>query len=72
VLEKQQLNYELSEVEVELKRRNVDHTKSLGLMKYIFVFCTLAALIIYYKAVRLHSTLKLLCRSLTSKWRTWD
>ena len=71
MLDRNQLNYELSDVEVELKRRNVDHSKSLGIMKYIFVFCTLAALIAYYKSVKFCSRNNPF-RFLISKRKTWD
>ena len=66
-----QNNYEVQELEIILKKRNIEHTKSLTFMKYVFVFATLLATVLYYKSVRI------LClfycyRFHTSKWKTSD
>lgn len=51
VIDKTQQNYEVQDVEIILKKRNIEHTKSLTLLKYVFVFCTSIATVFYYKSV---------------------
>eukprot|EP00347_Sterkiella_histriomuscorum_P006317 403353220 len=46
-----QHNFEVQELEIILKKRNIEHTKSLTFMKYVFVFATLLATILYYKSI---------------------
>lgn len=51
LIDKKQQNYEIQEVEMIIKKRNLEHTKSLTLMKYVFFFATLITTFLYYKSV---------------------
>ena len=55
VMEENQRQLHINEINFDLRKRNVQHTKSLNMMKYAFILATLVVLYRYWKSVTLSS-----------------
>jgi hypothetical protein len=58
-VEKQQKDFSIRNIEFNLKKRNIDHTFSLSVLKYFFLSASILATVLYYRIV-IHSHINML------------
>ena len=69
LMEQSQANYQIKDIDLYMKQRNLDHMNCLSMLKYVFIFMTTITLYKYYKSVS-YACLKLCYRFRISKSMT--